>query len=233
MGHILSREFRPELSNSFSAAKPVQAIGGFLSPAYIELDERLSAFDPFYLYEEDNNILDLSGTIRTRTGTPPLPDSLVLLLYIESKDAPDDIIRGQGSMNTSTTAFSVTITNVPERYSKVILSFAVLDPEDAVDNMFGDGVFVLDVINEGCNEAPLRISLDWDDEDENIYENPNFSASRYTFMYLFVNEPSGNRISRLWPVSVRRRAASTDQSLSNHAYTYDSPVSPAKYVFMR
>lgn len=140
-------------------------------------------------------------------------------------------------MNTSTEVFSVTLTDVPERYSKVILSFAVLDPEEAMDNMRGGGVFVLDVVNEGCNEVPLRISLDWDDEDENISENPNFSPYRYTFMYLFVNEPSGNRISRLWPVSVRGRAVCTDQSISNHShksfqntYTYgNNPVAATKY----
>lgn len=135
----------------------------------------------FVLDEEDAGTLHVSGRFFRDDPDATIPASIALFLYLENEDTPDDFVRGRAEIDASTGTFTATFTDIPPKYSKLYLSFVVMDLADAAgpDERVQNSVFSLNVINEGCSKA-MRVTLEWDGNDD---------------INLWVTEPGGTRLS--------------------------------------
>lgn len=88
-------------------------------------------------------------------------------------------MRGQGEIDPSTGDFTASVTDIPVKFSRIVFSFAVLDPAETPDDQSGDTVFTVDVVNNGCGNA-LTITLEWDTDNSDLD--------------LFVTEPGGRNV---------------------------------------
>lgn len=178
---FLSRS-RPDPTTALSPFSSSQAVNGFAGPGYIEIADQ---DDNFYLYDnpiilgkDDAEILTVSGTF-TRFDGEALPSSTALFVYLDNDETQSDFARGQAELDASTGNFTISVTDFPRAFTRVILSFVVLDPADTPDNAPIGSVWPLRVVNNGCSE-PLSITLEWDTDD--------------TDLDLLVNEPGGERV---------------------------------------
>lgn len=157
-----------------------QAVGGFAGLGFIEVDgQHLADNNPIIIGEDEAGTLELSGVFKLFDGSS-LPASTALFVYLDNDEIPDDFAFGPGDLDTSTGGFTFTIADLPSTYTRLILSFAVLDPADALEDANPDRVFPLDVVNNGCS-SPLSVTLEWNTDD--------------TVLDLWVYEPGGRTVS--------------------------------------
>lgn len=152
-----------------------QAVGGFAGPGSVELDGNPDIYEAIIIEEDEAAIVELSGTF-TRNDGGALPTSTALFIYIDDENTPSDYVRGQGEIDASTGEFTATVTDIPNAFSRVVLSFVVLDPADTPDEQGADTVFLLYVANNACG-TPLSITLEWDTDSSDFD--------------LFITDPSG------------------------------------------
>lgn len=129
---------------------------------------------------EEPGTVTLSGNFERDDGTP-LGPSAAFFLYRLDEDSEIGFVRGQGEIDPNSGNFTSTTTGLGVGFSRSILSFALLDPDDAGEekNYPYDTVFEVDVVNEGCSEA-LRIKLEWETD---------------CYLQLFVTDPTGHRVT--------------------------------------
>lgn len=154
-----------------------QATGGFAGPGSLT---RAPA-GTIELTEADDGSVSLSGTfLRDDGGT--LPISASVFVYVENAAQPNDFLRGQAALDSSTGAFSTVVTDIPAGSSRLFLSFVIVDPAEALDSAEAgaDTVFALDVSNAACVPS-LTITLEWSDDISDVD--------------LFVTEPGGTVVS--------------------------------------
>lgn len=120
--------------------------------------------------------MSLSGYYVRNDGAP-LPASTALLLYLHDENDVADFVRGQGVVDPATGNFTANITDLRIGLTRGIVSFVVLDSAEYVSDT--DGVYAIDVVNEGCSEA-MRIRLEWDSND---------------YMDLSVADPNGDSVT--------------------------------------
>lgn len=157
-----------------------QAVGGFAGPGFIEVDgQHLTDNIPIIIGEDEAGTLELSGVFKLFGGNT-LPASTTLFVYLDNDEIPDNFAFGPGDLDTSTGEFTFTITDLPSTYTRLILSFAVLDPADVLEDANPERVFPLDVVNNGCS-SPLSVTLEWNTDD--------------TILDLWVYEPGGRKVS--------------------------------------
>lgn len=137
--------------------------------------------------KDDAGTLQLSGKF-VRDDAAALPASIAIFLYLDSEDTPNDFVRGQGEIDASTGSFTANVTDVPLKFSCVVLSFVVLDPADAPEEQGATTAVAMEVLNTGCGEA-LSIALEWDTADEQLN--------------LYVIEPGGTTVFDDNPRGVR------------------------------
>lgn len=135
-------------------------------------------YDTFVLDEKDAGTLQLSGTFPPGDGDS-FPASTALFLYIDNPDAPNDFVRGQGEIDPLTGNWTATVSNIPLKLSKVVLSFVVGDPADVPDDNEGADAYTLDVLNIGCGNS-LTITLE--------------TESNGGDLDLYVTEPGGTTV---------------------------------------
>lgn len=148
--------------------------------------------DGFQFISESDGTLTITGTFQREDGSA-LPESIAVFLYLDDDDESTDISLGQGEIDPSTGEFSINLTDIALGVSRVIVSFVVIDPADALADQGKDTVFLFDVANNGCN-TPMTITLTWSTEN--------------TDLDLFVTEPGGTIVSFTdrWGVSFRAQA---------------------------
>ena len=114
----------------------------------------------------------------------------MVFAYIYTDDDPDNFLSSQGTLDTSTGAFTVVVEDVPTGESSLVLSFAILDSADAPPDMGTNTVYDYNVANVGCGNA-LTLTLEWDPR--TILSEYDDSSSYYfpTYMELLVTEPTG------------------------------------------
>ena len=136
-------------------------------------------------------MLSLTGAFhRWEDVDPTIPASAVVFAYIYTDDDTDNFLSSQGTLDTSTGAFTVVVENVPTGESSLVLSFAILDSADAPPDMGTNTVYDYNVANVGCGNA-LTLTLEWDPR--TILSEYDDSSSYYfaTYMELLVTEPTG------------------------------------------
>lgn len=155
-----------------------QAVGGFAGPGFVEIDGNPDIYEAIIIEEGEAAIVQLSGKFARNDGEA-LPASTALFIYLDDENTPSDFVRGQGELNASTGEFTATVTDIPNAFSRVVLSFVVLDPADTPDEQGADTVFLLYVANMANNACgtPLSITLEWDTESSDFD--------------LYITDPSG------------------------------------------
>lgn len=155
-------------------------MGGFAGPGWIS-----GILGTIELTEADDGSFSLDGTFFRDDGFA-LPASTAAFFYLENPAEPEDFVRGQSSLESTTSdgllggQFSVIITDVPQGSSRLFLSIVILDPDEAFDVVGPDTVFAVDVTNEACDPS-LTITLEWSDATSDID--------------LYVIEPDGTIVS--------------------------------------
>lgn len=164
-------------SRLWSASR--QAVGGFAGPRSIELDGGSDIYDVIIIGEDAEGTLELLGKFE-RNDEEALPASTALLIYLDDEDALSDFVRGRGEIDPATGEFTAIVTDIPNAFTRLILSFVVRYPADASRSQGADTVFPLYVANNGCG-IPLSITLEWD--------------TNYSYLDLYINDPAGNELS--------------------------------------
>lgn len=151
-----------------------QAAGGFAGPGSIVLDGA-SRYDLIIIGEDEAGTLEVSGNFQRDDGEE-LPASVALFLYVDDGNSGNDFARGQGQIDPLTGDFTAVVPDIPSAFSRVLLSFVVLDAKDTPAEQGAETVFELEVVNNGCSN-PLKITLEWSTDN--------------TDLDLYVTEPGG------------------------------------------
>lgn len=157
-----------------------QAVGGFAGPGWITGIPGI-----IELTEADDGSFSLNGSFIREDGLP-LPTSTSAFFYLENPAQPEDFVRGQSSLESTTSdgslasQFSAIITDIPQGSSRLFLSIVILNPDEAFDVVGPDTVFAVDVTNEACDPS-LTITLEWSDATSDVD--------------LYVIEPDGTIVS--------------------------------------
>eukprot|EP00903_Cladosiphon_okamuranus_P014055 g13064.t1 len=162
------------LPENIAAAMVADATGGFAGPGSLTLIPA----GTIELTQEDGGSVSVSGTFIRDDGAS-LPSSTSVFIYIENTAQPDDFVRGQEALDSSTGAFSTMVTDIPEGSSRLFFSFVVVDPVEALDAAGADTAFAFDVSNSACVPS-LTITLEWTGETSDVD--------------LFVVEPAGAEV---------------------------------------
>ncbi|CAM9596146.1 unnamed protein product, partial [Hapterophycus canaliculatus] len=147
---------------NIAAAIAADATGGFAGPGSLTT----TPAGTIELTEEDGGSVTVSGTFVRDDGVA-LPSSTTVFLYAENTAQPDDFIRGQEALDPSTGDFSTVVTDIPVGSSRLILSFVVVDPAEALNLAGADTAFALDVTNSACVPS-LTITLEWSGESSDV-----------------------------------------------------------------
>ncbi|CAM9794094.1 unnamed protein product [Ectocarpus sp. 12 AP-2014] len=150
------------LPENIAAAMAADATGGFAGPGSLTT----TPAGTIQLTEEDGGSVSLSGNFVRDDGTA-LPSSTSVFIYTENTAQPDDFVRGQEALDPSTGAFSTVVTDIPAGSSRLLLSFVVVDPTEALDTAGADTAFALDVSNSACVPS-LTITLEWTGETSDV-----------------------------------------------------------------
>lgn len=134
--------------------------------------------NPIILGKDYAETLTVSGTF-VRFDREALPSSTVLFVYLDNGETLSDFARGQAELDASTGEFTISVTDFPKAFTRVILSFAILDPAETPENTNAGSVWPLRVVNNGCSE-PLSITLEWNTDG--------------TDLDLWVDEPGGETV---------------------------------------
>ncbi|CAM9615249.1 unnamed protein product [Ectocarpus sp. 6 AP-2014] len=162
------------LPENITAAMAADATGGFAGPGSLTT----TPAGTIQLTEEESGSVSLSGTF-VRDDGAALPSSTSVFIYTENPAQPDDFARGHEALDPSTGAFSTVVTDIPAGSSRLLLSFVVVDPAEALDTAAADTAFALDVSNSACAPS-LTITLEWTGETSDLD--------------LYVVEPSGRDV---------------------------------------
>lgn len=109
------------------------------------------------------------------------------MVYVDS-EVEDDLIVGQGLLDSSTGEFSVTVEDLPTGSSKVYFSFSVLDPTHTPQYYGPNAVFYATVAHDDCT-WPLTVKVEWATEDL------SYRFSTDDWFALYIQEPDGNVVS--------------------------------------
>ncbi|CAM9558793.1 unnamed protein product, partial [Ectocarpus sp. 13 AM-2016] len=147
---------------NIAAAMAADATGGFAGPGSLTT----TPAGTIELTQEDGGSATVSGTF-VRDDGAALPSSTTVFLYTENTAQPDDFIRGQEALDLTSGAFSTVVTDIPTGSSRLLLSFVVVDPAEALDHEGADTAFALDVSNSACAPS-LTITLEWSGESSDV-----------------------------------------------------------------